>query len=355
MPEFYIEPLTDRRVCFKCNKTGKKKFFKCGTCEAITYCSVECQREDWTRHEWNCVPVMVTEIPGKGRGLVAAKDIKMGELIFKEEPSIKLSSKPGSSEGIPVDPDSMKSFKNQLENLPVGAKLQFYKLKQADDSCLDPTLSDYKAFKLFVANNVELECSTSKIYAVFLNLALVNHSCVPNAAWYPLYLDKQDDDPLHCEELKAIKNISKGEEVTTCYYTDVKEYGSIQRKRKAEIKKRKGFDCKCPVCLGQVPCQEKILKKLIELHTKLNPTSSNWKRDAGIRDKIADLTLELYMVQPNEKLAALESLAVSAGNAGDQGLVRKALDKLKQLADDTKLERIQAAQEDMERKFAAVD
>ena len=42
---------------------------------AITYCSKECQVADWDRHEWNCVPVMVTEFPGKGRGLVASKDI----------------------------------------------------------------------------------------------------------------------------------------------------------------------------------------------------------------------------------------------------------------------------------------
>ena len=44
---------------------------------------------DFARHKWNCVPVMVTEIEGKGRGLVAAKDIKMGELIFKDKPVIK--------------------------------------------------------------------------------------------------------------------------------------------------------------------------------------------------------------------------------------------------------------------------
>jgi hypothetical protein len=155
--------------------------------------------------------------------------------------------------------------------------------------------------------------------------------------------------------LRAIKNISKGEEITKCYYTDVKKFGSIQRKRKAAIKKGFGFDCKCPVCSGQVPCQEKILKKLFELHNKLDPTPSDWKRDAGIRDKIAYLTLELYMIRPNEKMAALERLAASAFKAGDQGLVRKALDKLKQLAENTKLEWIQYAHDDLERKLDAVD
>ena len=50
-----------------------------------TYCSRECQAEDWPRHKENCVPVMVKEYEGKGRGLVAAKDIKMGELILTNE------------------------------------------------------------------------------------------------------------------------------------------------------------------------------------------------------------------------------------------------------------------------------
>ena len=94
MPESYIEPLTDRQQCFTCHKTvtGKKKLSKCAGCHAITYCSVECQREDRARHKWNCVPVMVTEIPGKGRGIVAARDIQMGELIFNDKPAIKLPS-----------------------------------------------------------------------------------------------------------------------------------------------------------------------------------------------------------------------------------------------------------------------
>ena len=45
---------------------------------------------DWPRHNWNCVPVMVTEILGKGRGIVAARDIKMGEFIFLDKPAIVL-------------------------------------------------------------------------------------------------------------------------------------------------------------------------------------------------------------------------------------------------------------------------
>ena len=62
------ETLTDRNRCHKCDKTGRRKkdkLSKCGKCEAITYCSRECQEEDWPRHKDNCVPVMVKDIEGK--------------------------------------------------------------------------------------------------------------------------------------------------------------------------------------------------------------------------------------------------------------------------------------------------
>ena len=79
------ENLTDRNKCHKCHKTGKRKkdkLSKCARCHSITYCSQECQKEDWPRHSDNCVPVMVKEYGDKGQGLVASKDIKMGEQIL---------------------------------------------------------------------------------------------------------------------------------------------------------------------------------------------------------------------------------------------------------------------------------
>ena len=90
MPEYYIQPVTNRQECYTCHKVviGKIKLSKCKRCHAI---SRECQVKDWDRHKWNCVPVMVTEFEGKGRGLVAAKDIKRVELIFIDKPLIEVN------------------------------------------------------------------------------------------------------------------------------------------------------------------------------------------------------------------------------------------------------------------------
>ena len=126
--EYYIQPVTDRQECYTCHKvvTGKKKLSKCSKCHAITYCSRECQKADWPRHGWNCVPVMVTEITGKGRGLVASKDIKIGELIFIDKPVIEGVNAAKWRENKETE---HKLLLKKIDNLPSEAKLQFYLLK----------------------------------------------------------------------------------------------------------------------------------------------------------------------------------------------------------------------------------
>ena len=164
MPETYIEPLTDRQVCYTCKKTvdGKKKLLKCGGCHAITYCGRECQVADRPWHTWNCVPVMVTEIPGKGRGLVAARDIKIGESIFVDNPVITVDSE---------DMQDIKTFKSclsQFARLPSEAKLQFNSLKVPDGLNLS---GDILKTQKFVLHSRTVD---KKITSLYLNIALIN-------------------------------------------------------------------------------------------------------------------------------------------------------------------------------------
>ena len=346
MPEFYAEPMKDRQCCFVCKKTvtGKKVLLTCINCHAITYCGRECQSADWGRHEWNCVPVMVTEFPGKGRGLVAARDIEKGELIFKDKPVIKLAVY-AEGEGVEgVDQELMTSLKDQIESLPTEARSQYYKLTTRDGNTINTNTqgsrSDNEVIKLFMSNCKVYNAPHHSV--LHLNIALVNHSCAPNAVEGEL---KQKSDEDICNELRAIRKICKGEEITICYFMDVKKFGSIPRKRKSVLKKSLGFDCKCIACLGQVLGQEKTLKKLIELHNKLNPTALDWKREAGLRSRVVDLTMELHIGQPLEKTSALEALMGIAHLARDKDLVKKAMDMMKQLAEEYKLEVIQRSLE----------
>ena len=120
-----------------------------------------------------------------------------------------------------------------------------------------------KVFKTFTGT---MGKGNEKASVLNLNIALVNHSCAPNAHCDNLEQEGGEETEDLSVELRAIKNIRKGEEITVCYSRAVHKFGSIPRKRKTAIKADLGFDCKCPVCLGHVPLQEKTLKKLIELH-----------------------------------------------------------------------------------------
>ena len=177
MPEYYIQPVTNRQECFQCHKTvtGKRKFSKCSRCHAITYCGKECQVADWKRHSWNCVPVMVTEYEGKGRGLVAAKDVKMGELLFIDKLAIQM---PLDKFGLP-DSGAVESLMKQIKKLPSEARKLFYQMKPTSDPFINLAANGNgsEELKILINNGNEVESE----WELFLNIALLNHSCAPNA------------------------------------------------------------------------------------------------------------------------------------------------------------------------------
>ena len=94
------------------------------------------------------------------------------------------------------------------------------------------------------------------------------------------------------------------------------------------------------------------MKKLIELHNKLDPSPTDWKREANTRNKIVYLTMDLYIGSLSEKVVALLMLAESAHFAREKNLVTNTMDKLRQLAEDTKLEFVQRYHKILERRFS---
>ena len=75
------------------------------------------------------------------------------------------------------------------------------------------------------------------------------------------------------------------------------------------------------------------MKKLIELHSKLNHTPSDWKREAGNSSRIVDLTMELYIGHPCEKMSAIVDFVGFAHLARDKDLVKKRMDMATQFAE----------------------
>ena len=230
------EDVTNRRCCHKCNitVTGKRKLSKCAQCHSITYCGQECQREDWPRHSKFCIPVMVTEIPDKGKGLVASKDIKKGQVIFKETAAIAVHA--------PSDIVPLKEMKEQISKMSVEQKSKFYQLPR--DGAFNPLQlaaasreNCLQELDIFVSNSMVQNAHKDSLLLV-VTPTLINHSCAPNAC-----VRKQDNWPGYGVKVIAIKDISKGEEVTECYTRGL----LTKTQMRAELQTIFNFDCKCSV------------------------------------------------------------------------------------------------------------
>nr|ALS05290.1 histone-lysine N-methyltransferase SMYD3 isoform X2 [Paracalanus parvus] len=330
------ENVTDRKCCHKCQKTvtGKKKLSKCGRCHSITYCGQECQREDWPRHSQYCIPVMVAEIPGMGRGLVASKDFKKGEVIFKEPSAITI--KMTTSYLIPLP-----ELKEKISKLSEEQKSKFYQLYQQGN------LQDWPAtlwagleencvqeLDIFLSNGID-NVPIDGTMLLFLTSSLSNHSCSPN-----VYVEKYfcDEDSCYRHKAIAIKDISKGEEVTQCYTRGL----MTKSKMKTKLQEDFCFECKCVVCSGSDPGQDGLISKIIRLvpdvskhhissryhdaqtiKSLYNNTMQDWRKEASHLERAADLiNKQLYIGHIQDRFFVFE-IFVSASQMARDPLVEK--------------------------------
>ena len=97
-------------------------------------------------------------MPGKGRGLLTKRIVKAGELILEEKADVVL--KTGDVNEEVLDTKLAKLSKDKLE--------MFHNLKGHKDSNLSK----------FTSNGVQIG---DEEFGLFLNIAMVNHSCIPNS------------------------------------------------------------------------------------------------------------------------------------------------------------------------------
>ena len=321
------EDVTDRRCCHKCQMTvtGKRKLSKCARCHSITYCGKECQRKDWPRHSQFCIPVMVTEIPGKGKGLVASKHFKKGEVLFQETAGIFLHT---PSYMVPL-----KELKEQISKLSVEQKTRFYqlvpkgKIHQAE---LAPAFRENCILELdiFVSNRLVCE-DKSRLY---LSTSLINHSCAPNVLYDPT------DDLGNEVKVRAIKDISKGEEVTECYIGGFNTMSQM----KTKLREVFNFDCKCGVCSGSIPNQDRLILEISSTLAYVESQSldfvyyqkkkNEWTTEVLQLERTADLTKQLYIGHRHimDRFKVFLHLIVSSQMARDSIRLKKATDFYKE-------------------------
>ncbi|KAK4326381.1 hypothetical protein Pmani_003097 [Petrolisthes manimaculis] len=70
----------------RCGQCGGCASLRCGGCGLVHYCSKDHQKLHWSTHKEECWPVRIVTQEGKGRYLVASRDLKEGQLVMRESP-----------------------------------------------------------------------------------------------------------------------------------------------------------------------------------------------------------------------------------------------------------------------------
>ncbi|GJJ15688.1 hypothetical protein Clacol_009966 [Clathrus columnatus] len=165
------------------------------------------------------VPLDIVNVEGRGRGLIATRDLPQGYLILKENPLFVIQAE-----------DLGRRLPSTLSNLDKTDREAFFQLSFPSDI---PNSDIPEA--ILRTNGVSIRSNET---AIFRLLSRVNHGCshATNSV-----LSWRDNHAV----LYAIRPIKKGEEIFREYVPS-----KFSRKvRRDNLEALYGFRCNCPVCL----------------------------------------------------------------------------------------------------------
>jgi len=328
----------------------------CSKCKAIGYCGANCQKKDWVRHRANCSPVLVAELKHSGRGLVAARKIKTGELILKENATIAL----------PQDIDAWEAgdiIAKQVEKLNKEQQTEFYKLtyKQGlvnlSEQFVAAAGSDEEKQKksvdvqkqilktaIFFNNDIATE---DGFKCLFPSLALTNHSCAPNSSW-----TAQAETPRQLE-LRAVKDIEQGVEVTVNYIV-VEGRFMTRESRQSRLKEGWEFNCECTLCTSEEEDDLKLSIRCLQEEMIHECDQSidhiDWDRLAQLQRQVVTSVSHLScapMLLPRE----YQSLAHLSHLGRDEELLELGLEEWENLVKTLQIKRAETEMESVKTKL----
>ncbi|KAI0345732.1 hypothetical protein BDW22DRAFT_908849 [Trametopsis cervina] len=218
-------------------------------------------------------PFAIVDIPGKGKGMVARRDIQRGELILKEKPLFILPSQiTHTSPGAYIlhllaalTPDQQASFYDlSYVNMPQNVVLG------------TPEYNDELALAIVQTNAVAAAGGTG----IFPRMARLNHAC--SSAFNSVYSYREDENAIMVYALKAIKRGEASADASARYIladgcpqellTTYKDTKRPRNERRSLLQENYGFTCQCRVC--SLPDDESQrsdgrLARMVELQSRL--------------------------------------------------------------------------------------
>jgi len=199
-------------------------------------------------------PFRLVEIKDKGFGMVATRDIKLGELLLTEKPILDSFHSSGKAA---LTNDEEKVLQHSIKHIPEGVvsssrlarnkaqevKSSFMRLSEEERRSIMELsdayvgrISEQKTPYGVITTNAVTRGANSPDRVLCMKFCRFNHSCRPNVGH--MWLDPY-------ERMWANRNISKGEELTTEYIL----LAQNRKERQKYLKEGYGFRCTCEACM----------------------------------------------------------------------------------------------------------
>ncbi|KAK6864758.1 hypothetical protein PG990_005805 [Apiospora arundinis] len=231
---------TQARVCNSCLLPSSTQPRLCTGCKAIAYCSVACQKADWSRvHKEECKVFKRVQDGAPGRSMPTPVRALVQMMLRTEEmessTGLQLEShvedfrgNSGSGESGPLEGLSWQDMELQA----MGAV--HYLGRDPSPQNIASSLEAACKLQVNSFSRLDPDAEQTGLY-MHPGLAMVNHSCTPNA--YVQFIGRK-------ALLKAYRPIEKDEEVTISYIACELHRSHRQRM----LKERYHFQCTCPRC-----------------------------------------------------------------------------------------------------------
>lgn len=186
----------------------------------------------------------IEDVPGKGKGLIATRDIPQGARIISEKPFITSGLGVANLEQLQVH------VYQQVRSLSESQQQAFLSLHN-----IYPYTSSAARCRGIFRTNALPTGPNLQTGGVFLVACRINHACNNNAQNY--WNDNLDQLTIH-----AVKDIPKGEEITISYLSSRRGRGW----RHEELRKNFKFTCSCALCSLTLDQSRESDSKLNRIH-----------------------------------------------------------------------------------------
>ncbi|EMD88542.1 hypothetical protein COCC4DRAFT_76733 [Bipolaris maydis ATCC 48331] len=218
-------------------------------------------------------PFYQHEFPGKGRGLIANKTLNRGDQILASTPILITD----------VDLDELAEAERlallyrAVDTLPPHTQSLFWMLMGRSAPGQDDALDDR-----LTTNYFELTVSGTTLTGLFPEIAMMNHDCRPNAAYF------FDQDTM-THYVHAIRPIYPGEEITITYINN--EVTRVQRM--GRLRTNWGFTCACSACSAHPLVTAESDARILQIEA-VQKTLNDWTNTSQATPALAELLVSLY-------------------------------------------------------------